>query len=63
MRLRSIVTGSKFKGDEMTDDPKDYIPQNSYQDDIDTEGVDTITHEQTDSPVIDLSRADDDEEE
>lgn len=33
------------------DDPKDYVPQNSYQDDIDTKGTDTVTHEMTDDPV------------
>ena len=34
----------------MTNDDQDYKPQN-YQDDLDTKGVDIVTHEQTDDPV------------
>ena len=36
---------------DQTDNPKDYVPQNSYQDDIDTKGTDMVTHEMTDDPV------------
>lgn len=34
-----------------SDDSKDYQVQNSYQDEIDTKGTDTVTHELTDDPV------------